>query len=135
MRHSIYKRGTNMTQVAHSEILDDVSQSSGRSFAVGPKGRVVLPASVRRAAGIAEGVELVAWADGDGRIVLETVAALKSRIWGAMPAANEREAEEDRRQRHEREIAVEESTRARRQTFSWASHHDVSDALVAYLHS
>lgn len=54
-------------------------------FAIGPKGRVVLPVAVRRAAGMDEGAEVVATVDGEGRVVLETVAAVRARVWSAAP--------------------------------------------------
>ena len=54
-------------------------------FSVGPKGRVVLPVAVRRAAGMDEGAEVVARVDGEGRVVLETVAAVRARVWAAAP--------------------------------------------------
>jgi AbrB family looped-hinge helix DNA binding protein len=52
---------------------------------VGVKGRVVLPAAVRRAAHLEEGAEVVARADGEGRVVIETVASVRERIWNAAP--------------------------------------------------
>lgn len=54
-------------------------------FRLGPKGRVVLPAAVRRSAQIADGAELVAYAAGPGRVVIETRNAIRSRVWDASP--------------------------------------------------
>jgi AbrB family looped-hinge helix DNA binding protein len=124
-----------MTTVALSEIIEDVSLSSSRAFTIGPKGRVVLPVSVRRAAGIEEGVELVARADGEGRIVLETIDALKSRLWAAMPPADEGDADTARANRHGSELEIEESARARRQTFNAVDYEAVAAELIAYLDS
>lgn len=57
-------------------------------FHVGAKGRVVLPAAVRRAANIAEGDAVVARPIGDGRVVIETVQSIRERVWGAAPTAS-----------------------------------------------
>lgn len=46
---------------------------------VGPKGRVVVPAPIRRELGIEEGTELLARVEGDG-IVLEPRSAAVKRI-------------------------------------------------------
>jgi AbrB family looped-hinge helix DNA binding protein len=55
------------------------------SFQIGHKGRSVIPAAVRKAAGISEGDELVAVALGEGRVLVETVAAVRKRVWDAAP--------------------------------------------------
>ena len=47
--------------------------------AVGPKGRVVIPASIRRELGIDEGSELVALVEGES-VVLVPRSAVKSRL-------------------------------------------------------
>jgi AbrB family looped-hinge helix DNA binding protein len=54
-------------------------------FHVGAKGRVVLPAAVRRAASIAEGDQVVARPEGEGRVVIETVNSIRQRVWDAAP--------------------------------------------------
>jgi AbrB family looped-hinge helix DNA binding protein len=46
---------------------------------VGPKGRVVIPASIRRELGIDEGSELVALVEGEA-VVLVPRSAIKSRL-------------------------------------------------------
>jgi AbrB family looped-hinge helix DNA binding protein len=46
---------------------------------VGPKGRVVIPAGIRRALGIEEGSELVALVEGEA-VVLVPRSAIKSRL-------------------------------------------------------
>jgi AbrB family looped-hinge helix DNA binding protein len=48
---------------------------------VGPKGRVVIPASIRRELGIAEGSQLVALVEGGG-VVLLPRAEVKRRLRG-----------------------------------------------------
>jgi AbrB family looped-hinge helix DNA binding protein len=61
------------------------------SFAVrvGPKGRIVVPAPLRRELGIAEGADLVARAE-HGRLIVEPRAMvlerLRSVVGGAVPA-------------------------------------------------
>ena len=47
--------------------------------AVGPKGRVVIPAGIRRRLGIEEGSELVALIEGEA-VVLVPRSAIKSRL-------------------------------------------------------
>jgi len=47
--------------------------------AVGPKGRVVIPADIRRKLGIGEGSELVALVEGEA-VVLVPRLAIKSRL-------------------------------------------------------
>ena len=46
---------------------------------MGPKGRVVIPAGIRRALGIEEGSELVALVEGEA-VVLVPRSAIKSRL-------------------------------------------------------
>jgi AbrB family looped-hinge helix DNA binding protein len=46
---------------------------------VGPKGRVVIPAGIRRELGIEEGTELVALVEGEA-VVLVPRAAIKTRL-------------------------------------------------------
>ncbi|HEV2954258.1 MAG TPA: AbrB/MazE/SpoVT family DNA-binding domain-containing protein [Candidatus Dormibacteraeota bacterium] len=57
------------------------------SFQVGLRGRSVLPAAVRRAAGVEDGRILIARADGLGRIVLETAEAIQARVWAGAPSS------------------------------------------------
>jgi AbrB family looped-hinge helix DNA binding protein len=54
---------------------------SGTPVTVGPKGRVVVPAPLRRRLGIQEGTVLYASADGD-RLVLEPRSAVLGRLRG-----------------------------------------------------
>ena len=55
------------------------------AFQIGPKGRSVLPVAVRRAAGLEEGSDVVAIALGKGRVLLETVDAVRERVWAGAP--------------------------------------------------
>lgn len=47
---------------------------------LGDKGRVVIPAALRAAAGLPKGADLVGRVDAEGRIVLETREAIKKRL-------------------------------------------------------
>ena len=53
---------------------------SGRALRIDSKRRAVVPAEVLAAAGIAEGAELIPHAEGPGRIVFETRAAMQARV-------------------------------------------------------
>ena len=57
------------------------------AFQIGPKGRVVIPVATRRAANLAEGDEVVAIALGEGRVLIQTVDAVRQRVWRAAPTA------------------------------------------------
>ena len=73
-----------LTSVAPVGTMGGMTLSSGASsFHLGPKGRVVLPAAVRRAAGIPDGAQVIAQAIGPGRIVIETIDAVRNRMWSA----------------------------------------------------
>ncbi len=65
--------------------MTSASPLSSAAFRVGGKGRVVVPAAVRRAAGIDQGAEVVARADGQGRMVIETVESIKARVLASAP--------------------------------------------------
>lgn len=76
---------------------------------VGPKGRVVIPASIRRELSIGEGSSLVAMVE-DGGVLLLPRSEVKRRLRGMfalVPVSLSRELIEDRR----REAALEESDR------------------------
>jgi bifunctional DNA-binding transcriptional regulator/antitoxin component of YhaV-PrlF toxin-antitoxin module len=59
---------------------------------LGAAGLLHLPVSVREAAGIAEGDDLVVIPDGPGRIVLATRAAIQDEVWAAAPARDDSDA-------------------------------------------
>ena len=68
-------------------------------IAVGPKGRVVIPAQIRRELGIREGSELVAMVEGQA-VVLVPRSAIKSRlrsIFADVPVSMRQELIADRR--------------------------------------
>lgn len=66
---------------------------------VGPKGRIVIPAPIRRQLAIDEGTELVALVDGDGLLLLPR-SAVKRRLremFGTVGTSLSAELLEDRR--------------------------------------
>ncbi len=60
-------------------VCHPVSMSDTSIVSVGPKGRVVIPAEIRRALGLREGSELVAMVDGDA-VLLMPRSAVKARL-------------------------------------------------------
>lgn len=54
---------------------------------VDARGRTVVPASIRRAAGIGEDQEIVYIAEGRGRVLLTTREAVQAEVWAAAPIA------------------------------------------------
>lgn len=101
------------------------------SFRVGQKGRVMLPAAVRRAAHLEDGAEVVARPDGEGRIVIESVAAIRARLWAAAPKASGLDTEADVRAMRQQDQAVVELN-ATRQLDARGTDED-SDAAGAAL--
>ncbi len=83
-------------------------------FRIGPKGRVVLPAAVRRAAHVEVGRDVVARPDGDGRFVIESVEAIRRRVWAAAPVPTGLDATEDVRALREDDNRVADENWARR---------------------
>lgn len=83
------------------------------SFVIGQKGRVMLPAAVRRAARLEDGTEVVARPDGEGRIVIESVAAIRARLWGSAPSPTGLDAQQDVRQMRQEDQRVVEANSAR----------------------
>ena len=79
---------------------------------VGPKNRVVLPAPLRDAVGITVGSELVGHVDELGRLVLETPASVRARVWDAAPGGEgDSMAETAAARSADREIALEAASR------------------------
>ena len=77
---------------------------------VGPKGRVVIPAAIRRRLGLGEGSELVALVEGEA-VVLVPRAAIKSRLRSIFAGVEVSMREELIAER--REAAAGESTSGR----------------------
>jgi AbrB family looped-hinge helix DNA binding protein len=77
---------------------------------VGPKGRVVIPAEIRRELGIEEGSELVALVEGEA-VVLVPRSAIKSRlrsIFAATEASMREELMAERRAEAARDARSDE---------------------------
>jgi AbrB family looped-hinge helix DNA binding protein len=73
--------------------------------AVGPKGRVVIPAGIRRRLGIEEGSELVALVEGEA-VVFVPRSAIKSRLrsmFADVGSSMQRELTQERRAESARE--------------------------------
>ena len=83
-------------------------------FHVGAKGRVVLPAAVRRAANIVEDDQVVARPEGEGRIVIETVHSIRQRVWGAAPDASGLDTTTEVRAMRQQDNSVSDAAFARR---------------------
>jgi len=84
------------------------------SFNIGPKGRSVIPAAVRREAGLHEGDEVVAIAVGQGRVLIETVAAMRQFVWDGAPQPGDANATEDVRAMRLEDIAISDAAAERR---------------------
>lgn len=101
-------------------------------FHVGPKGRVSLPAAVRRAAGVEEGATVVAHTDGPGRIVIETESAIRARVWGAAPVPGSVDATTDIRALRDEDTAVADAA-AHRRSAQVTGKEDVGASLLSHL--
>ena len=60
--------------LCHSTLMEDIRHARIR---VGAQGRVVLPADLRAALGFVEGSTLVAYIEGEGRLVIESPEAIQ----------------------------------------------------------
>lgn len=105
------------------------------SFHVGLKGRVMLPAAVRRAAHLEEGAEVVARPDGEGRVIIETVASIRARVWAAAPEPKDLDLTADVRDLRNEDRQLAEQN-ADRQAATLGSEHDsvaAGASLLAHL--
>lgn len=105
------------------------------TFRVGVKGRVVLPVAVRRAAGIGADDEVVARSDGQGRLVIETVASIKARVRAAAPAPSGLDTTADVRKMRQDDGALADAAAERRSSpqGSQGDSDAVGAALIARL--
>lgn len=105
------------------------------SFHVGAKGRVVLPAALRRAAHIGEGAELVARLVGEGQLLLETKDAVRARVWSAAPQSTGLDTTADVRAMRTQDVELESRNAARREATEGgaADSDDAGEALLAHL--
>lgn len=95
-------------------VVDSGAGVASAVFRVGDKGRVVLPVAVRRAAGIGPDDEVVARADGDGRLVIETVESIKVRVRAHAPAPTGVDTTADVRAMRQADGALADAAAARR---------------------
>lgn len=100
-------------------------------FHLGPKGRVVLPAAVRREAHIPDGADLVAHAAGRGRIIIETRESIRARVWDAAPALTEFDATADVRALRTQDGATSDANAAARR--AQAPIEGAGEALLTHL--
>lgn len=100
--------------MAYGRGMPEVHQRVSGPFEIGPKGRSVVPAAVRKAAGVSERDKLTAYADGPGRIVLETPEAVQSRVWAAAGEKRETNAVRNVAAIRAQEVAVADANFARR---------------------
>ena len=96
---------------------------------------MVLPAAVRRAAGIDQDAEVVARADGRGRMVIETVESIKARVRSHAPAPSGLDTAQDVREMRRRDTELSDAAAVRRSTpeGSAADSEAAGAALIAAL--
>jgi AbrB family looped-hinge helix DNA binding protein len=80
-----------------------------RSLTIGPQGRIVIPADVRRALALGEGESVVAWVEG-GRLVIQSRRAVEEELWSMFEGV-ERSLSGDLLRERRDEAAREEATR------------------------
>ncbi len=100
------------------------------AFNLGAQGRFVLPVAVRRAANLSEGVAMVARAEGEGRIVIETREAITKRVWASAPTPTGLDTIADVRQMRNEDNKISEVNFTRR---SQAASEEVADGVGALL--
>lgn len=83
-------------------------------FRIGAKGRVVIPAPVREAAGLTEGSTLVARVEAPGRIVLEAPRAIRDLVWAGAPEVAVDPVADVRAMRADDAAAADRAAEARR---------------------
>ncbi|CAN5234494.1 hypothetical protein BH24GEM2_BH24GEM2_17810 [soil metagenome] len=74
---------------------------------VGPQGRLVIPAALRRALQVTPGDTMVAWVEGD-QIILRSRRAIEEELWAMfrdIPGSMAEELIRERRLEAERELA------------------------------
>ena len=99
-------------------------------FNLGDKGRLVLPIAVRRAAQITDGAELVARAEGEGRVVIETRKAISLRVWANAPTPTEVSAVELVREIRTEDNEISEGNLIRRDKKRSAKKAEEAGALL-----
>jgi AbrB family looped-hinge helix DNA binding protein len=71
---------------------------------LGAKGRLVIPAQARAEANLKIGQPVVVRADGEGRIMIESLEAVQARVWAAAPSLATSDASGDIRELREDDI-------------------------------
>lgn len=102
---------------------------------LGAKGRTVIPAAVRQEAKVELGQTLIARAEGPGRIVLETPAAVQARVWAAAPVDGEpQDSARDVRALRDSDNRIAERAARRRQDAGVVdTQDDLGEALLRAL--
>lgn len=102
---------------------------------LGAKGRIVVPAAVRQEAEVELGQTLIARAEGPGRIVLETPAAVQARVWAAAPVDGDpQDSVRDVRALRDDDNRMSERAARRRHSAGVAdSQDDLGEALLRAL--
>ena len=125
-----------MTLVAPSGTVAPMTDGAGQAvaFQIGPKGRSVLPVAVRRAAGFEEGSDVVAVALGKGRVLLETVDAVRERVWAGAPDQDTSvDSVADVRQMRQEDTAISDKAAARRSSAGSSASDERGAALLSRL--
>lgn len=111
-----------------------MTQVSARAaVSLGAKGRFVIPATVRRAAGIVDGAELVVRSDGPGRVVVETRDSVRARVWAAAPDATGVDATVDIRETRQDDAVLSDQRAAERSAAAADGGTDAGEKLLARL--
>ena len=104
------------------------------AFQIGPKGRFVLPVAVRRAACFEEGSDVVAVALGKGRVLLETVDAVRERVWAGAPDHDTSvDSVADVRRTRQEDITISGKAAARRSSADFSASDERGAALLSRL--
>jgi bifunctional DNA-binding transcriptional regulator/antitoxin component of YhaV-PrlF toxin-antitoxin module len=100
------------------------------AFNLGAQGRFVLPVAVLRAAHLSDGVTMVARAEGEGRIVIETREAITKRVWANAPTLIGLDTIADVRQMRNEDNKISKTNFTRRSKASSEEAADASGALL-----
>ena len=100
---------------------------------LGPKGRIVVPAEIRRAAGLAEGSPVVIWCDGEGRVVLETADSARGRAWAGAPEVSGSDVDADTRAMRDEDNRVSDRNARRRSRASATASDEAARNLLETL--
>jgi AbrB family looped-hinge helix DNA binding protein len=100
---------------------------------MGPQGRVVIPADMRRALGLTEGSVLTAVVEGEGRLVLEDRRALVARLRGSWAADDGRSMVDELLEDRRAEAALEHAEVAGDEAAMAAARENLSRAAERHL--